>query len=128
MAPHETTKDYYAILQILQSADSITIKTNYRRLAKAKHPDKDPTNPSATVEFQLVSESLLNCVCTNRIASFRKHTRPCLTPMPAVAMILDIHQSNASVRLVTILPLMVHLKDGLGQWTRVAKMRRGYSS
>jgi preprotein translocase subunit Sec63 len=55
MAPIETTEDYYAILEISQSADSTIIKTNYKRLALARHPDKNPNNPKATVEFQLVS-------------------------------------------------------------------------
>ena len=55
MAPCETIEDYYSILEISQLADPISIRNIYRRLAKIKHPDKNPTNPQATVEFQLVS-------------------------------------------------------------------------
>ncbi|KEF58685.1 uncharacterized protein A1O9_06611 [Exophiala aquamarina CBS 119918] len=57
MAPSETTEDYYYILEISQSANLISIKSSYKRLAKARHPDKNPTNPSATVEFQLLQEA-----------------------------------------------------------------------
>lgn len=60
MAPSETTEDYYFILEISQSADLISIKSSYRRLAKIRHPDKNPTNSNATVEFQLVSTQNLD--------------------------------------------------------------------
>src|SRR5437762_12330465 len=55
MAPTQITEDYYAILEISQTADLTGIKSSYRRLAKAKHPDKNCGNPNATAEFQLVS-------------------------------------------------------------------------
>lgn len=47
--------NYYAILGIPQSADSATIKSKYKRLALAQHPDRRRNEPSATADFQLVS-------------------------------------------------------------------------
>lgn len=58
MAPVQTNHDYYAILEIEQTADANSIRASYRRLAKIKHPDKNLTNPNATLEFQLVRSSL----------------------------------------------------------------------
>jgi curved DNA-binding protein CbpA len=55
MAPVKICHDYYALLGISQMADFSSIKSNYKRLALAKHPDRNPTNPNATAEFQLVS-------------------------------------------------------------------------
>ena len=57
MAPIPTRHDYYAILEVPQTASSDVIRSNYKRLAKAKHPDKNHWNPNATAEFQLVSLS-----------------------------------------------------------------------
>lgn len=54
MGPVPTGHDYYVILEVPQAADITGIRASYRRLAKVKHPDKNPGNPSATVEFQLV--------------------------------------------------------------------------
>ena len=54
MAPCEVTEDYYAILEVPQSATVDSVKQNYRRLAKVLHPDKNPNNFSATASFQRV--------------------------------------------------------------------------
>lgn len=59
MAPVEIAYDYYEILEVDCKANEAAIKTSYRRLARARHPDKDPDNPNATAEFQLVSGYLL---------------------------------------------------------------------
>jgi hypothetical protein len=80
MAPTQITEDYYAILEISQTADLTSIKSSYRRLAKAKHPDKNHENPNATAEFQLVS-SFCHCTvsCTNWIkasGSILNYMRP----------------------------------------------------
>jgi curved DNA-binding protein CbpA len=48
------SEDYYAILEATQDDDYDAIRTNYKRLAKLLHPDKDPTNPNATSAFQSV--------------------------------------------------------------------------
>ncbi|TPX20021.1 hypothetical protein DIZ76_017816 [Coccidioides immitis] len=58
MAHIEPTVDYYALLQVAQTADQASVKSNYKRLAKIKHPDKNPTNPNATRDFQLVRAGL----------------------------------------------------------------------
>ncbi|KAJ5350803.1 DnaJ domain protein [Penicillium brevicompactum] len=57
MPPTNFRHDYYAILGIPQSADSATIKSTYRRLALAKHPDRRKNVPNATAEFQLLNEA-----------------------------------------------------------------------
>ncbi|KMP08391.1 hypothetical protein CIRG_08072 [Coccidioides immitis RMSCC 2394] len=43
---------------VAQTADQASVKSNYKRLAKIKHPDKSPTNPNATRDFQLVRAGL----------------------------------------------------------------------
>ena len=55
MAPGEITDDYYALLEVPQTATFEIIKKSYRRLALALHPDKNPNKPNATASFQLVS-------------------------------------------------------------------------
>ncbi|KAF7550954.1 hypothetical protein G7Z17_g5366 [Cylindrodendrum hubeiense] len=54
MAPPPFTIDYYAVLEVPQTADDATIKSAYRRLARLKHPDKNENSPQATVEFQIL--------------------------------------------------------------------------
>jgi len=54
MAPVQVVDNYYAILEVPESADDGTIKSSYRRLARLNHPDKNK-NPNATAKFQLVS-------------------------------------------------------------------------
>jgi curved DNA-binding protein CbpA len=55
MSRSNITDDYYAILDVTQTADEALIRSSYKRLAKLKHPDKDLNNPKATAQFQLVS-------------------------------------------------------------------------
>jgi len=55
MAPVEVTADYYAILEVPQTATVEVIKMSYRRLARALHPDKNPHKHDATACFQSVS-------------------------------------------------------------------------
>jgi molecular chaperone DnaJ len=55
--PGATTKDYYQILGVSDSADSDAIKKAYRTLAKQYHPDANPDNPSASERFKEVSEA-----------------------------------------------------------------------
>ena len=57
MAPSEIKDDYYAILEIPQTATHETIKKNFRRLAIAVHPDKNPSSSDATASFQRVNPS-----------------------------------------------------------------------
>jgi curved DNA-binding protein CbpA len=55
MAPVEVSDDYYAILEVPQTATVDIIKKNYHRLARLLHPDKNQNKPDATASFQLVS-------------------------------------------------------------------------
>jgi DnaJ-class molecular chaperone len=55
MAPIEVTDDYYAILELHQTANVNDIKKSYRRLAVLWHPDKNQNKADATARFQLVS-------------------------------------------------------------------------
>lgn len=59
MAPAEITEDYYAVLEVSQTACPDTIRKSYRRLAVLLHPDKNPNKPNATAAFQLVSLALV---------------------------------------------------------------------
>ncbi|PTB65721.1 DnaJ-domain-containing protein [Trichoderma citrinoviride] len=54
MAPSQITEDYYKVLGIPQSAGSDAIRTSYRKLALKYHPDRNPNNPQATAQFQLL--------------------------------------------------------------------------
>ncbi|RYP11886.1 hypothetical protein DL767_011289 [Monosporascus sp. MG133] len=54
MAPSQITDDYYAVLGVTSTVDVETLKSAWKRLAKLKHPDKNPRNPNATAEFQLL--------------------------------------------------------------------------
>jgi curved DNA-binding protein CbpA len=55
MAPCQVTDDYYEILGVQQSAGKDAIRASYKRLALLHHPDRNPNNPKATAQFQLVS-------------------------------------------------------------------------
>jgi len=55
MALVQITHDYYAILEISNTADIQIFPHSYKKLALTHHPDKQPDNPNATVEFQIVS-------------------------------------------------------------------------
>ncbi|KAM6478455.1 DnaJ domain-containing protein [Trichoderma sp. SZMC 28011] len=48
MNAHEAKPDYYGILKVPVWAETDEIRTSYKRLALAHHPDKDPNNPNAT--------------------------------------------------------------------------------
>ncbi|MCB9475961.1 MAG: molecular chaperone DnaJ [Deltaproteobacteria bacterium] len=52
-----TTRDYYEILQVERTADAVTIKKAYRRLAHEYHPDKNPGDHEAEQKFKEASEA-----------------------------------------------------------------------
>ena len=54
MAPLELNIDYYAVLEISNTATTENVTKNYRRLAKIRHPDKNLSGDT-TATFQLVS-------------------------------------------------------------------------
>ena len=55
MAPVQVNVDYYAVLEISNTATLEDVTKSYRRLARIHHPDKNPRNDSSTAAFQLVS-------------------------------------------------------------------------
>lgn len=48
---------FYVVLELSKAASADDIKAAYRRLAKARHPDKNLNNPNATALFQQVRRS-----------------------------------------------------------------------
>lgn len=54
MAPVQADHDYYAVLEISNTATLEVVTKNYRRLAKLHHPDKNLDNHSSTAAFQNV--------------------------------------------------------------------------
>ncbi|KAL8783605.1 MAG: hypothetical protein Q9195_009339 [Heterodermia aff. obscurata] len=56
MAPCEVTEDYYATLELPQTATVEAIKRSYRQLSLVRHPDRNP-NPDATSSFQCLQKA-----------------------------------------------------------------------
>lgn len=54
MAPSKATDDYYFILEVSPADTLETITTSWKRLARLRHPDKNP-GKNTTAAFQLVS-------------------------------------------------------------------------
>jgi hypothetical protein len=54
MSPTSVGHDYYEILGISHNATPATVKSAYKRLALARHPDRRKGEPDATADFQLV--------------------------------------------------------------------------
>jgi molecular chaperone DnaJ len=55
--PPATTKDYYQILGVPETATQEDIKKAYRRLAKKHHPDANKNDPQAAERFKEVGEA-----------------------------------------------------------------------
>ena len=47
-------RDYYEVLGVSRSADSAQLKSAYRKLAKAYHPDANPGDRNAEKKFKEV--------------------------------------------------------------------------
>ena len=50
-------RDYYEILSISRDADAAQVKSAYRKIALAYHPDRNPNNPDAVDKFKEASEA-----------------------------------------------------------------------
>ncbi|MFM2312100.1 MAG: hypothetical protein RLZZ04_1376 [Cyanobacteriota bacterium] len=50
-------KDYYAILGVKKTAETIEIKKNFRQLALKYHPDRNQGNKAAEAKFKEISEA-----------------------------------------------------------------------
>ncbi len=55
MAPAEINSDYYAVLEVSNTATLEVVIKSYRNLARLRHPDKNLNKDDATAVFQLVS-------------------------------------------------------------------------
>lgn len=49
--------DYYVILEVERTADAAAIKSSYRKLALAFHPDRNPGNAEAEEKFKEINEA-----------------------------------------------------------------------
>ncbi len=63
-------KNYYSILGVRSTATTAEIKSAYKKLAKAYHPDKNPGNPSAEEKFKLINEAYHILTDANKRARF----------------------------------------------------------
>jgi molecular chaperone DnaJ len=50
-------RDYYEVLGVGRNADDSQLKSAYRKLALAHHPDRNPSNPEAGERFKEASEA-----------------------------------------------------------------------
>jgi molecular chaperone DnaJ len=50
-------RDYYEILGVGRQAESVELKSAYRKLALQHHPDRNPNNPDAAEKFKEASEA-----------------------------------------------------------------------
>lgn len=63
MAPVQVNVDYYAVLEISNTATLENITKSYRRLVKIRHPDRNLNKDDSTAVFQLVSPIFAQSHC-----------------------------------------------------------------
>ena len=66
MAPAEFNVDYYAVLEVSNTASLEVVTKSYRRLAKVRHPDRNFSKDDSTAVFQLVSPITFQINCYKR--------------------------------------------------------------
>lgn len=62
--------NYYSILGVRSTASTAEIKTAYKKLAKAYHPDKNPGNVAAEEKFKRINEAYHILTDANKRARF----------------------------------------------------------
>ncbi|KXX78969.1 Reticulocyte-binding protein 2 a [Madurella mycetomatis] len=80
MAPTEILHDYYAILEVTETASEAEIRSNYKRLAKIRHPDKNGNNPDATAQFQLLQAAYTTLIEPASRHFYNFHHYPSIRP------------------------------------------------
>jgi hypothetical protein len=97
------SKDYYSILQLPPSATIPEIKQAYRKLAMTWHPDKNPNDPYAKLQFDEIKEAYE--VLTNPVRKDlylqerwydqsigRKKTALATTPVTILKLVLELER------------------------------------
>ena len=77
-----TTRDYYEILNLPNTASEAEIKRAYRRLAMMNHPDRNPGNPEAETRFKESAEAYEVLSDPERRAIYNKYGRAGLRSTP----------------------------------------------
>lgn len=70
---------YYKILHVDNSASLDDIKSSYRKLAFALHPDLNPTIPHATAQFQQLNEAYIILLRAYRNNTSKFHSKNTIT-------------------------------------------------
>ncbi len=101
-------KDYYTILKLEPSATIPEIKKAYRKLALQYHPDKNPNDPYAAVQFTEIKEAyevLTNpakkeCYLQQRWynkSMGKRKTQDIITPVTVLLQALELEKYVASL-------------------------------
>ncbi|KAK7981224.1 hypothetical protein PG989_013681 [Apiospora arundinis] len=75
--PSEPTFDYYAELELEPGSSIDEVRNAYRRLAMARHPDRNPNDATATAAFQRLNEACETLSDPNKKRQYDMcHVRP----------------------------------------------------
>ncbi|QDS72001.1 hypothetical protein FKW77_001790 [Venturia effusa] len=72
-ATQDLPTNYYTILHLPTTATDEEIRRNYKELARILHPDKNPDDPKATAEFQILQEAYSTLSDPLRRAQYDTH-------------------------------------------------------